>query len=252
MKSQRRIWPELLRKIKSNGFENVQIFPGIIGKNLPIPGTKEWETYGDPKTYMSIWAYHILSNNEGRRCHEQFPSWGAVGCYLSHLTLWKQLLAGPNDRVLIFEDDIVFRKNFKQNYEKAMAKVPEDADVIFLDLWNLDKSKVPGNDTWWKSKYFMAFHSYIMTRKCAEKVVPILEKNLELQIDIGLSYVSELLEKPLNFYFTNGLTTITFRKSTIQDNGIMCLITPKRIVIVFLLVQLLIFGVYYYFFGRKK
>lgn len=67
------------------------------------------------------------------------PSRGALGCYLSHLKLWKQIAAEGNDAI-IAEDDIVFRvSHASEQIESRWA----DSKKLGLDLLLLGSSKLP-------------------------------------------------------------------------------------------------------------
>ena len=51
-------------------------------------------------TYPSV--QYIIKN--GRYSHNNIGTKGAIGCYLSHVTLWKMLLESDEEMFLIFED----------------------------------------------------------------------------------------------------------------------------------------------------
>ena len=111
-------WPRILGRLKEVGFTNAQIFPAVIGSNFKNLNSPEVLKYGPPENFISIWTLYTLKNNIPRKCHEQIPRWGGIGCTLSHITLWETLLNSKNDRMLIFEDDIgKFTKNFQQKFQ---------------------------------------------------------------------------------------------------------------------------------------
>ena len=61
---------------------------------------------------------------------------GALGCALSHVTLWDRVIA---DREIgtICEDDAIFNRNFAQSAERVIAALPRDWDFILWG-WNFD------------------------------------------------------------------------------------------------------------------
>ena len=65
-----------------------------------------------------------------------FCSSGAIGCWLSHYTLWKHIIDKKIDRALILEDDAYPVENFNQLYEKYWNAVPQDWDIVYFGCTN--------------------------------------------------------------------------------------------------------------------
>lgn len=61
---------------------------------------------------------------------------GAVGCALSHLTLWKEA-ADTNKVITVLEDDAILRADFEEQYAQALEKLPADWDMVVWG-WNFD------------------------------------------------------------------------------------------------------------------
>jgi len=89
-----------------------EIFDGIHGESFGIKST--------------IPNYDIL---QGR---EYFITQGAVGCILSHLTLWNILLHQPEDEFLIVEDDIKLCDDFYEKFAKFKLELPEDWQIAYV------------------------------------------------------------------------------------------------------------------------
>ncbi len=64
----------------------------------------------------------------------QNPKKGTIGCYLSHVNLWKQFLATQSEFALILEDDIVFDPLKVASAVRELASIPEDWDVVLLEI----------------------------------------------------------------------------------------------------------------------
>lgn len=60
----------------------------------------------DPSAIVSLFAAKTMVMGE-RRYHCQLTSEGAIGCYLSHYSLWKKCVEMQRP-ILIMEDDIAF------------------------------------------------------------------------------------------------------------------------------------------------
>ena len=63
---------------------------------------------------------------------EYFITQGAVGCILSHLTLWNVLQHQPEDEFLILEDDVVLVDDFKEKFRKFTSELPPDWDICYV------------------------------------------------------------------------------------------------------------------------
>jgi GR25 family glycosyltransferase involved in LPS biosynthesis len=61
---------------------------------------------------------------------------GAIGCALSHLSLWR-LATTTGETLTIAEDDAILRHDFEVASAVAMARAPRDWDIIVW-AWNLD------------------------------------------------------------------------------------------------------------------
>jgi len=65
---------------------------------------------------------------------------GSLGTLLSHVHLWEKIADDPNcDVGLIFEDDAVFKRDFKSKLDAIVPKLlPEDWDMFWLGWHRLD------------------------------------------------------------------------------------------------------------------
>ena len=63
---------------------------------------------------------------------------GTLGCYLSHVEVWKKILDDPDCQVgLIFEDDAVVRPNIISSIYDSLRDVPPDWDLLYLGSYKL-------------------------------------------------------------------------------------------------------------------
>ncbi|XP_077002356.1 inactive glycosyltransferase 25 family member 3 isoform X3 [Tamandua tetradactyla] len=65
---------------------------------------------------------------------------GEVGCFLSHYSIWKEVVARGLAQVVVFEDDVRFESNFKGRLERMMEKV--EAEKLPWDLIYLGRKQV--------------------------------------------------------------------------------------------------------------
>lgn len=54
-------------------------------------------------------------------------NYGVIGCFDSHLKIWKSIIDNSWNNVLIFEDDIIFNNN-----ESILKHIPSDYDIFYF------------------------------------------------------------------------------------------------------------------------
>jgi GR25 family glycosyltransferase involved in LPS biosynthesis len=62
----------------------------------------------------------------------------AIGCHLSHATIFGHALSNGYENVLIFEDDVQFFDNALENLTSAYSELPSDWHMFYLGA-NLDR-----------------------------------------------------------------------------------------------------------------
>ena len=118
-----------------------------------------------------------------------------MGCALSQLTLWAQLMNEKPDinNYLILEDDVKLSKGWETKWREALPHVPQNYDIIYLggilppnragfehckDRVNKYFSRVKENNFYGQSPHNRYFHfcaySYILSKQGAEKVIATL------------------------------------------------------------------------------
>ena len=213
-------WPKLIKNISENGFPNVQIFKAVYGKDLKETNDTD---------IISTWALYQLLNNIERKCHAQLGTWGAVGCYLSHISIWQKMVEQKIEKCLIFEDDVEFENDFKEKFKKNVEnKIPKDADAVFLDVaWCHKEDYYDGYLTKMKGQFF-GTHAYIITLQGAQKYLSKIFP-IEIQIDAYMSFFSIL--NNLNIYRAHKLCYQKMHISSIQKPCILCDIDNDNIII---------------------
>jgi GR25 family glycosyltransferase involved in LPS biosynthesis len=123
-----------------SGFLKSQIvrFPAVVGSTIDL--NDESLVHASTKTYLlnkenNSQPYYDTKINHG----QLIPSKGALGCYLSHYHLWKQIAAEGHDAI-IAEDDIVFRI---PNANAEIEKKWEQSKQLGIQILLLGSSKLP-------------------------------------------------------------------------------------------------------------
>lgn len=154
---------------------------------------------------------------------------GMIGCAMSHMKLWEYIIKKKLDHAIIFEDDIVLTKNFKNILAKSLEMVPVNYDILYLggfggnsenNIFTLLKFFIIGSKKLPKyraiNKYISkpstvtGIHGYIISYKGAKKALSLLKKKVNNHIDVEL--LSLYCDKKLENYISN--PRIAFQTST--------------------------------------
>jgi GR25 family glycosyltransferase involved in LPS biosynthesis len=127
-----------------------------------------------------------------------------IGCALSHIQLWKDLLKGNNDHYLIYEDDVEFVGNYEWKLFSVMQSLEYNYDVLFLGhsvcyentlehrlehndplpvLENMVNYIIPSRTS------YVGLFSYIISRSGAKKLLDHIDKH---GVAHGLDYLVQL------------------------------------------------------------
>jgi GR25 family glycosyltransferase involved in LPS biosynthesis len=130
----------------------------------------------------------------------------ALGCAMSHLSVWKTFLKTKQQFCLILEDDVIFEKDFsKEKIKQVVLDTPTDFDILYLGCFNsptfvyamtlLLMNKNTNNTC--KSKLVkntdvaLATHAYIISRKGAKKLIKLLDHNINNHIDFCIQRLNK-------------------------------------------------------------
>ena len=167
-------------------------FSAILGKELK----QEYiNAITDPSVQYSI--------SEGRSLDNQIGTIGAIGCSLSHIELWKQLVNSNEEMWLILEDDCypkykMYSVHDLNTYINTVNTFDPNWDMIYMG-WK--KPNIGHKDTlmvkpttnsigsiYKVNSFIHAAHAYIINRKGAKKLLknafPIIH-----QVDSYISFM---------------------------------------------------------------
>jgi GR25 family glycosyltransferase involved in LPS biosynthesis len=125
----------------------------------------------------------------GYRLRHHEMTIGAVGCFLSHISIMRMLLRDDTfDMYLVFEDDAIVPKTLYNRIVDAVKKAPQEWDMILFGYHyaTYDASFTsPGYD---KLETFWGTHAFAINKACAQKIVDDYKDNkIYIQIDSMLS-----------------------------------------------------------------
>lgn len=84
----------------------------------------------------------VIPNYRVSPGREYFLSQGAIGCILSHLTLWNVLQHQPEDEFLILEDDVLFTDDFFSKFEQFKSELPSEWDICYVGWSPIDNKSL--------------------------------------------------------------------------------------------------------------
>jgi GR25 family glycosyltransferase involved in LPS biosynthesis len=210
--------PERLEKFKNNyklGYD-YKIIDAIDGNKLEKDYINNITGIEGKKSLDNYYKYNIT-----RKYHYELSSYGAIGCYLSHINTWKEIIKNNRQNALIFEDDAKVSNILYNDLIKRLHSLPKDWDIYLLI--NPDfcyrKDKVKNYRNLFKVNRFFLLHAYIININSCKKIIE--NGNLfpiNQQIDHHLSELA-LINK-LNIYIHEKLpyyNTIS-QSSDIQIN----------------------------------
>jgi GR25 family glycosyltransferase involved in LPS biosynthesis len=161
-----------------------------------------------------------------------------VGCALSHILLWAQLVCEHPavNSYLILEDDVRFAHNYREMWDKASACIPEDAELLLLggvlpnNMPAFAHNHQPVNQMWATIKpnglftggvvvpfFHFCAYSYVLTRAGARKLLDALQlKGVNTSIDNFLTHPFQNLKK---YTLRNFMTTCFQADDPVYQNA---------------------------------
>jgi GR25 family glycosyltransferase involved in LPS biosynthesis len=204
----------------------IKRYSAIVGANL------------EPENLLSQIANEELYQtlNRGYRTRHYQLTKGGIGCYLSHMNLYKQLIDDPvHDVYLILEDDIKINYDTKKTIDNILTNFSEGWDFMLLGYLQLFNYKIESPSQlqntinkvttakYAKVKSFWGMHAYLINKRGAAKFLKE-HSIIECQIDSFISWLA--IKNKINIYSIT--TPVIFPDSFYTD--IQMNIFPKDMV----------------------
>ncbi len=222
-----------INSLKNVGFNNIKCIDAIDGKKLK-----------NISKMTTIYTQFLIENPLFRCSHEQLNTVGAIGCYLSHIKCWKEMLKQGYESIYIFEDDLEMVPNFADKLNTIMTNIPSDCDFLSFGYIKLNgEYKFSKSIENFKIPFF-GLQGYYITAKGAHKLLQYIFP-IEIQIDAYISMMNYF--NIINVYFTQQILVKQNNSDDSSTNYIDCYkcYLPKkninrRDILVFILVFLII------------
>ncbi len=171
----------IIELIDMLGFKNVKRIPAVKVKYLE--DVEKYKTLIDPEKYKNL-----LENNKNnsRKNHYDLTN-GSVGCFLSHINIYKDIITRNIPYAIVFEDDLVIKDSKQVFWNKINnIDIPADTDIFLVDAIIKDKNLKDGIN---KINFFFLTTFYIITNKGAKTILENIFP-IKFQIDSQLSSLS--------------------------------------------------------------
>lgn len=165
-----------MKEYNKSDLKNIplNVFPAIVGKDIDLVN------FVTPAAYKQILTTEVLKN---RKFHYELTR-GAVGCYLSHLNIWKKIAESNKKFGLIFEDDVIIATDFFARLMIGLKNVPNDWDIYTCGIMCIKCDIKPD---YIKVDRFWGTHGYLIKKESASLIYNELNKLISKQIDADLS-----------------------------------------------------------------
>jgi len=145
-------------------------------------------------------------DRKGYRTKHYQLSRGAIGCYLSHLNVYKKVMQGDAEYALIFEDDAMLDSNIFSKLNKSLSTIPNDWDMLLLGCYCIVCDKY---EKYYDLDRFFFMHAYIIKKSSAKLVFEELDKKR----------ISQQIDSELSDMINNGKLRIYCLKDSIARQG---------------------------------
>ena len=108
---------------------NIIRWSAIDGEGID-PRARTNSVSGDAVTILTVQGREDLNNPT--KTFGLSLTKGAVGCAMSHKTIWEEVVKTKADLVLILEDDAVILPNFARKISAIISELPEEWDILYL------------------------------------------------------------------------------------------------------------------------
>ncbi|MDI6763523.1 MAG: glycosyltransferase family 25 protein [Thermodesulfobacteriota bacterium] len=137
-----------------------------------------------------------------RQTHAEMPSMGAIGCALSHMCIWLDMLydaaAPASQSYLVMEDDARLPRCLLASVNKALQGVPAGWDILLLGCRTPRPSMFTKHTTHMNIRLFQGTHAYLVSKAAVRKIFENGALPLRVQIDAFLSGLAQA--KKLKIY----------------------------------------------------
>ena len=116
-----------------------------------------------------------INNNYNYKSFNPFKP-GELGCFLSHLFIWKKIIS-EKENAIIYEDDCIFNNDFSTKISLVLNEIPDNFNIIWLggtkevNHSSNEDVKITNNISIKKNQTTLGTFAYIISFQCAKLLV---------------------------------------------------------------------------------
>lgn len=189
----RQRWKHVEQQFFNAGITNYQRFSAVDGSRL---------TDDQVKKYVTADAFLIIKSRV-RTSHAQLSSFNQLACFLSHTTLWTELLKSKEAYRTIMEDDLSMMPDFLYRVGQSIKDVPNDFDIL---LWgDIEHARTPWSTVmpgqkWVRVRRFYGCQAYTIKKTTAQK---LLGSCFPIDVQLDTFIFKEAAKLDLKIYVHN-------------------------------------------------
>lgn len=204
------------------GKDEYGVWRGVNGWTLSRQDLKDVLS---PQTFYKLHCdeQHRQNATEEEKEDEGVFSRGAVGCALSHIGIWKYVVAHPQVRaVLVLEDDVAFDSRVSDAPRRIAKLIEYAGGVETFDMIRLDGNESP--------------RQHRMCAKMEKSHTPFLHRCMGMYYSFGSYIITKrgaraLLKHclPIETHIDNLPSFVTELNRTADgDSGFVCYVVPRQ------------------------
>lgn len=153
--------PVIMGRIEAAGFTGAKRVAAVDGKK---------------ENMRALWS--ALSSLGPGRVAYKFDSDGQAACTISHTRLWRDMIADGTPFMTIFEDDVLFHKDWAELAPQYYDKTEKNIDIMYLGSQGAGTPK----DPMVTSKPVFCTQAYVVTQRGAQKLYMMMRQATEVYI----------------------------------------------------------------------
>lgn len=203
-------WRNVEEEFFRAGITNYKKFRAVEGDRL---------TDNEVKRYVTATAFRTIQT-QVRTSHAEISSKNQVACFLSHTTLWSELVKSSDTYRTIMEDDLTITPDFLYRVNQSLYSLPDDFDILLLG--DIEHARTPWSSVmpgqqWVRVRRFYGCHAYVIKTTAAAK---LLKRCFPLECQLDTFIFLQAAELGLKIYAHNpSLVRQGKFPSTIQIKG---------------------------------
>jgi hypothetical protein len=173
------------------GWTNSDMVRFDLHRQRAVDAAAEWPRL---KTFVQPDAAALVeqAKRPHRRLHADLSTIGTVGCTLSHLLVWLDILGSPGDEpFLVFEDDARISSDTYERAKDCLDRLPPDWDLFLIGYNTSPERLVMKSTALAKMLRFFGTHAYVIRRAAILKAFEHGILPIRIQFDSALSLMAQ-------------------------------------------------------------